>query len=76
MLSKTTAICWSESNSASLHQTQGASQAIQQLAASKAAAALRHAAEAWAGGEDVVRWLEARAEHIESVGLYDGETWP
>lgn len=39
--------------------------AIQKLAASKAAAALRHAAEAWTDGEDVVRWLEARAEYIE-----------
>lgn len=51
-------------------------QATQRLAASKAAAALRHAAEAWTDGEDAVRWLEARAEHIESVGLYDGERWP
>lgn len=48
----------------------------QRSAANGAAAALRHAAGAWTGGDEVARWLEARAEHIESVGLYDGEQWP
>jgi hypothetical protein len=50
--------------------------ATQRLAASTAAAALRHAAEAWSGDEKITRWLEARAAHIESVGRYDTETWP
>lgn len=50
--------------------------ATQKFAASYAAAALRHAADARADGGEVAGWLQARAEHIESVGLYDGEVWP
>lgn len=48
----------------------------QWFAATTAAAALRHDAEAWQGDEDVFLWLESRADHIESVGLYDGKKWP
>lgn len=47
--------------------------ATQRLAASTAAAALRHAAEDWPGADDVSSWLQARADHIESVGVYDTE---
>lgn len=50
--------------------------ASQKFAARNAAATLRHAAEAWTGGDDGVRWLQERAKHIEQVGLYDGEVWP
>ena len=45
-------------------------------AADMAAAALRHAAEAWTGEPSVVDWLRTRAEHIDAVGAYDGQTWP
>ena len=48
----------------------------QRFAAGRAAAALVQAAEAWTGDEAVAQWLRARAEHILTVGLYDGEVWP
>jgi|GEM_PF-6471309 len=50
--------------------------ATQRQAAKTAATALRHAAEAWPGDQEGSQWLKERAEHIETVGLYDGKTWP
>lgn len=50
--------------------------ATQKFAASFAAAALKHAAEAWTDGDEGTLWLKQRAEHIESVGLYNGKRRP
>lgn len=50
--------------------------AQRKYAAQMAAAALKHAADAWEGDPEVAPWLRARADDVLELGQYDGEQWP
>ncbi|PWD52024.1 hypothetical protein C8046_16625 [Serinibacter arcticus] len=48
----------------------------QEHAAAAASAALELAAKDWDGDPATAEWLQARADHVAEVGVFDGEHWP